>query len=161
QDIRSWFRRSISSDFAVRCASLEHIDPLNFSMPPMPRELGEQLRRLEGVAEVRQSSGVVSYAEGHWFIIIARTFAADRPLSLALQRGDEATVLAGLLQGQVVLGTYLAQQTGLSVGDEITLSTRLGSQRLRIAGITKEYAALGMALFIDWATADHLFTLPG
>ena len=161
EDVRSWHQRIFRADFYVRAVSIDSVDTMNIAMPAMPLDIGEQLRQLDGVDHVGQITFTLSFVEGHGVIVMARSFAANVPLGLALEDGDEAEVLAGLQRGEVVIGTGLAQQTGLKAGNEITLNTRLGPQRVRIAGIAKEYTGLGMALYMGWATGERLLYLPG
>ncbi len=92
---------------------------------------------------------------------LARTFTADRPLPLDLQDGDETAVRRGLLAGEVVLGSGLAQRLGLHRGDVLKLTTIQGVRELRIAGTAVEYAGGGLALYLEWETARKLLDLPG
>jgi len=93
--------------------------------------------------------------------VLARTFAADRPLPLDLQEGDETTVRATLLAGEAVLGTGLAQRLGLHRGDVFKLTTPHGVREVHIAGTAVEYASGGLALYLEWEAARNLFDLPG
>jgi ABC-type lipoprotein release transport system permease subunit len=44
----------------------------------------------------------------------------------AVRTQDLRKVLRGLREGEVMLGTGLAEATGLGVGDQVTLATRQG-----------------------------------
>jgi putative ABC transport system permease protein len=70
-------------------------------------------------------------------------------------------VVGGLLRGEVVLATALAQQLGLGVGDEITLESRRGPVKLRVAGTATEYVVGGMALNMDLSAAHELLGVEG
>ncbi len=94
-------------------------------------------------------------------LVLARTFAADRSLPLDLQEGDEASVRRGLLAGEAVLGTGLAQRLGLHQGGVLKLTTVQGVREVRIAGTAVEYASGGLALYLEWETARRLLDVPG
>jgi putative ABC transport system permease protein len=83
-----------------------------------------------------------------------------RPL-YAVAEGDPAAVRDALLRGAAAPGTALLRRLGLKVGDELTLQTRHGPERLPIAGTVTEYTGGGLALYIDWQHAQQLFELRG
>jgi putative ABC transport system permease protein len=82
-------------------------------------------------------------------------------LPLDLREGEAAAVLQGLLRGEVVLGTAVAQRFGLRPGDSLTLDTIDGPKQLRVAGTVAEYAVGGSAMYMEWSTARDLLGLPG
>lgn len=94
-------------------------------------------------------------------LVLARTFAANPPLPLDLQTGDEGRVRAGLLAGEAVLGSGLAQRLGLHEGDVFKLTTPHGVREIHIAGTAVEYASGGLALYLEWETARKLLDVPG
>src|SRR5262249_52768427 len=67
----------------------------------------------------------------------------------------------GLVNGEVVLGPALAHRLGLHAGDTIAFETRQGTQPLRIVGVTSEYTGGGMAVYLEWHTAQRLLDLKG
>jgi putative ABC transport system permease protein len=50
---------------------------------------------------------------------------------------------------------------GLGAGDTITVETRSGPRKLRIAGTATEYTGGGMALYLEWEQARKLFRQQG
>src|SRR5262249_28539602 len=94
--------------------------------------------------------------EGRRVLVLPRTFAADRPFPLKLKEGRPEAVVSGLLRGEIVLAPPLARQLGRGVGDEITLESRRGPVKLRVAGTATEYVGGGMALTMDVSTAREL-----
>ena len=63
----------------VPLLSMDSVDTMNIAMPAMPLDIGEQLRRLDGVDHVGQITFTNSQAEGHWIIVMARSFTANLP----------------------------------------------------------------------------------
>jgi putative ABC transport system permease protein len=66
-----------------------------------------------------------------------------------------------LADGEVVLGTALAQRLGVGIGADVLLQTGLGPRALRVAGTANEYTIDGMALYMEWHVARRLFQVEG
>ncbi len=157
--IHDWWERVATIDFYIRGAWPDM--SVHIKTAALPEALAEEIGVLDGVEQVGKFSFVTARAGGRPVVILAFTVSADRPPSLALAEGEPLAVQRGLLQGEVVLGTALAQRLGLRVGDEVTLQTRHGPQALRIAGTASEYTGGGMALYMDWDAAKRSFDLGG
>jgi putative ABC transport system permease protein len=156
-DLQRWYRQTIVADFLIRGAMPDS----SFTLAPaLPEALAEEIRRC-GVASVDCISFLPGEVEGQQVLVLARTFAADRPLPLDLHEGDETSVRRGLSAGEVVLGTGLAQRLGVHRGNVLKLTTTQGVRKLRVAGTAVEYAGGGLALYLEWETARKLLDLPG
>ncbi|MGH7174242.1 MAG: FtsX-like permease family protein, partial [Gemmataceae bacterium] len=157
RDLQHWYRQTIVADFLVRGAMPDS----SFTLAPaLPETLAAEIRQC-GEAAVDFISFLPAEVEERQVLVLARTFAADRPLPLDLQEGDEISVRRGLQAGEVVLGTGLAQRLGLHRGDAVKLTTMQGVRELRVAGTAVEYAGGGLALYLEWQTARKLLDLPG
>ena len=80
---------------------------------------------------------------------------------LRLADGVDAEVRRGLRRGEVVLGTTLAQRTGLERGEQISIETRDGPRSFTIAGMARDYGAGGMIALLEWDYAKPLFNMEG
>jgi putative ABC transport system permease protein len=158
RSVHVWYERTIVADFLIRGTMP---DTGSMATAAMPEAYAEQLRGLDGVKRLEKVNFILSSAEGRRVIVLARSFEADAPLGLDLVEGDAAEVRRGLLSGEVVLGTVLAQQLGLHRGDTLTVPSRRGPQALRIAGTATEYTVGGMTLTLDWKVARPLFDVEG
>jgi putative ABC transport system permease protein len=69
--------------------------------------------------------------------------------------------LKKLLAGEVVIGTGLANQLGLRIGQALVLESVAGPVELRIAGIANEYASGGEVVYLEWSKAGALLKIPG
>ena len=157
-DTGDWYRRTVVGDYFVR-GVMPDIGTVRAAA--LPSGLGAEIAALPGVDRVDTMRFLAGEAEGRQATIITRSFASDRPLPLDLQTGDPDQVLRGLLAGEVVLGTGLARATGLGVGDQVSLATREGPRKVRVAGTATEYSTGGMALYLDWAQAASLLDVQG
>lgn len=158
RDISDWTERTIVSDFLIRSVVP---DTGILMAASMPEELAAQFQSLGGVERVDKLNFVPARVSGQRVLLIARDWPADRPVGLDLAEGDPDEVLRGLLSGEAVLGTSLAHRLGLHRGDTITLETRMGPKRLRIAGTSTEYTAGGASLYVDRETVRKLMKLNG
>lgn len=152
-DIDHWYRDTIPADFIVR-GSMPDSGTLWAS--PLAPGVGDDLKKLDGVAEIGRINFVPIRAHGQMAILLARDYPAGRGLALAVVDGSEADLRAGLARGEVVIGTALAHRTGLKVGDEIALETAKGESRRRVAGVVKEYTVGGLALYVTWEVGSEL-----
>jgi len=157
--IRDWFKRIIATDFYVRAA---WPDPtVAITTAPIPESLAGEIARLDGVDHIGKFNFILTRAHGRSVVILAFSASADRPLALLLAEGEARDVHQRFLQGEVVLGTALAQRLELKPGDSLNLETREGIRQLRIAGTAVEYTGGGMALYLDWNAAKKYFDLQG
>jgi putative ABC transport system permease protein len=69
--------------------------------------------------------------------------------------------MQGIRQGQVVLGSVLAERAQLNVGDEIELETNEGKVKVPIVGVTNEYLAGGLTLYMQTDQAKRLLSVDG
>jgi putative ABC transport system permease protein len=157
-DLRSWYRRSIPADFLVRAAMP---DSALLLASPLPESLGGELGTLEGVERVDRIAFVPARVNGRSVLVLARTFAPDRPPPLDLRGEDPDHVLAGVRAGGAVLDAGLARSLGVGSGATVTVETARGERPIRVAGTANEYAAGGDALYLDWEEARTLVPLPG
>jgi putative ABC transport system permease protein len=157
--MHAWFDRIVQTDFYIRGSWPDAT--LNITTAAVPEELAGEVRGLDGVEHVGQLNFVMARAGGRQVAVLAYSFAPDRPVPLALADGDALAVRQGLVHGEVVLGTVLAQRLGLRVGDTLTMQTRHGPRPLRVAGTASEYTGGGMAVYMDWQAARDLFEFHG
>jgi putative ABC transport system permease protein len=152
-DLRDWYSRTIVADFLVRASMPDTTFTLAGSLPD---NLAGELEAIPGVAGVDRIAFLPAQAEGREVLVLARTFRPDGPLPLDLREGEAGGVLRGLLRGEVVLGSALAEQLGLHRGDTFTLLTPHGPAALTVAGTAMEFAAQGSALYLEWQAAGRL-----
>lgn len=158
QDVERWLHTSYGEDFFVFAMLPDIGTGLGGEVPP---ELGDELQQLDGISRIHTLRFVTGEAAGHGVIAIVHGLADGAPLPLNLSQGEPAEVLAKLYQGEVVIGTQLAQRTGLLPGDQIEVQGQAGPQALRIAGIANEYYVGGVTLHLERAVAQRLLGVAG
>ena len=158
EDIRTWQAKTFKGDFIIRSMTP---DLATGKMPPMPESLGGELRAINGVANVDSISLRRCFharersrsSDKQPVTVFIRDFTDQGSLPLALQEGDPAEVRQRLAAGEVVLGSVLANRTHTKVGDEITLDTDKGPQRLRVAGTATAYMQGGRVIYMEGQAA--------
>src|SRR5205823_1436411 len=121
RDIYSWYEQNLRFDFIVR--GIMPDTTLVTTSVPLPEELADEIARLDGVEHVDKVSFVIArVGEGAGRQVVALPFTIDpkRRLPFVLASGDSARAADKLLQGEVILGTPLAQRLSLGVGDVLT-----------------------------------------
>jgi hypothetical protein len=108
-DLKKWYGNAIVADFFVRGSAPD----TSFLMTsPVPEKLEIELAALSGVERVDKTIFLPADVEGRSVLVLAQTFAPDRPLTLDLREGNPADVREGLARGDAVIATKLAQQMG-------------------------------------------------
>jgi putative ABC transport system permease protein len=158
-DIYEWCDSIFAFDFMVRGVMPDTTTLITTAA--LPEDLEQQLAGMDGVARADKISFVSAKAEGRQIVVLPFTVDDQRVLPFKLVAGQPDAVTHGLQRGDVVLATTLAQRLDKQVGDEVTLETRHGPRRLRIAGTVKEYTLGGMCLYLEWKTGQELFDIQG
>src|SRR5262249_1936734 len=100
-------------------------------------------------------------AAGHDCLLTCRDFGVYDKLPLALMSGEPQHVLKQLLAGEVVVGSVLAQHAKLSEGSMVELVVDKDKHTFRVAGVCNEYSLGGLTAYLDGATAQKVFNIPG
>ena len=146
-DLGRWCRRTIVADFLVYGS----VPDTGFLLTTaLPDQVSTDLAGVQGVESVERIAFLPARGEGQSVLVLARTFPTTGSIPLDLREGDVGSVRRGLGRGGVVLGTGLAARLGRHVGDTFTLATTHGPQALPVVGTATEYAACGLALYLEW-----------
>jgi putative ABC transport system permease protein len=158
RDIQRWYRQALVGDFFVQAMMPDMNDARSANIPDA---VGEEIRKIPGIANLDTSRFLRARAAGLDVVVIAEQYTAAEPGSFDLRAGDPQTLRSRLFAGEVVIGTVLARKTGLGLGDRLPLETRRGTKLLRIAGLTNEYLVGGLAVYMHRSLAERLFDLKG
>jgi len=157
-DVRTWFDKTMNGDFFVRATSAEMSSG---SAMQMPESFGNDIRRIEGVKNVDSHRFISLKADNQQVLLCIRGFTDKSSLPLVLKEGTMDDVRRGLSQGDVVIGTVLANRIGKKVGDEINLETPKGAKKVRIVGIATVYYMGGMVAYMEGRQAKELMGIEG
>ena len=158
EDTRNWYERILAGDFYIRAMMP---DMTGVESANVPDEMAVELRKVAGIDQIDSVKFLQADAAGQQVMVIVRDFQREQKLHIDLRGADPDKVLDELFEGGVIVGTVLAQKTGLGEGDEIPIETRLGTRRMRIAALSNEYLVGGLAIYMETRVAKRLFNVDG
>ena len=158
QDIRDWQRQTFVGDFFVRAM---FSDLATGQAAEMPDSLGRELAAIEGVTEVGSVRFVSATVADQPVVAVLRDFASQQELPLDLKGADSEEIRLRLAGGEVVVGSVLAKQAEVRVGDFLSLQTRDGVKQLCVAATTTEYLVGGLVVHMDRSLGQRLFAVEG
>lgn len=157
-DVRNWLRVTMPGDFFVR-ASIT--DTATGQATTIPDSLGNAIRQIDGVKTVDSLTLAEAHIGDQSVKVALREFPENGPLPLDLKSGDPKSVRRQLFDGEIVVGTTLAQRLGANVGDQVTLKTRDGDRLVRVAGTVTEYLVGGLVVHMERQTGKRLLGVDG
>jgi len=153
-EVRKWYKQTIVGDFYVRAM----MPDASTATQTVPAEIGDQIHKIPGVTDVDSIQYVTNVqAADHAIVIVARGFNDPSDLALDLYQCDPAKVRQGLMAGEVVVGTVLAQRAGVGIGDTI----KLGEKEFRVAGLVIDYLVGGWIVYMQRAELERAFDIQG
>jgi putative ABC transport system permease protein len=158
RDVQSWYRRSIVGDFFVRAAMP---DMSSGHAADMPDDFPSKVESIDGVELVDTLRFVSARAGENSVIVVVRKFNSQTHDFFDLIEGEEGAVTDGIRRGEVVLGSVLSERMGLHRGDRIELETNEGKSTLNIIGVTNEYLAGGLTVYMEAQKAKQLLSVEG
>lgn len=158
RDVQGWYRRTIVGDFFIRAAMP---DMSSGHAADMPDGFVDQVRHVEGVDLVDTIRFVSARSGESSVIVVVREFTSDKQDYFDLIRGNEPEVMQGIRSGKVVIGSVLSERSQLTEGNSIELETNEGKTRLEIVGVTNEYLAGGLTVYMAADQAKRLLSVEG
>jgi putative ABC transport system permease protein len=158
RDVQSWYQRTIVGDFFIRAAMP---DMSSGHAADMPDGFVQRVEEVAGVKLVDTLRFVSARAGDSSVIVVVRKFNSKTQDFFDLVRGTEAEAMQGIHEGRVVLGSVLSERMQLGPGDSIELETNQGKTKLEIAGVTNEYLAGGLTLYMEAEQAKKLLNVDG
>lgn len=158
RNVEQWYRQAIVGDFFVRAMMP---DMATGQAADMPEGLDREIKAIPGVERLDTVRMVQATSEGNSVIVVVREFTSNEQVYFDLVDGDDDEVMRGIVKGEVVLGSVLAQRTGLGRGDIIPLETREGIKELKIVGTTNDYMGGGLTIYMHRKVAKELLDIEG
>jgi putative ABC transport system permease protein len=119
------------------------------------------LRAIPGVENVDTLRSVDARVKDVPVKVVVREYARQASLPLHLQEGRPDDVRRRLLDGEVVIGSALANRTGTRLGEEIAMETSEGTRNFRVAGLTTEYIVGGLIVHMERSAGKRLLGIEG
>jgi len=158
RDVQSWYKNSLLGDFFVRAAMPSMATGQSADMP---EGLMEEFKAIPEVESVESLRFVNSRSGDFAVVIVAREFKSSTRKFFDLRSGDPASVIAGIQNGDVVIGSVLSERAKLNVNDKVELNTQEGLKQFRIAGVANDYIAAGLTVYMNREQAERLLNIQG
>jgi putative ABC transport system permease protein len=159
QDVKNWYHKAIVADFFVRAMAPEMATGLAADLPD---ELDPQIRQVPGIKSIEAVRFVSAKAAGQTVVLFVRDFSNKHELEFDIENDDLDAIRERLHQGEVVIGSVLAQQANLKAGDDISLDMGGESQQqFRVAAVANDYQAGGLTIYIERDVAKKLLGIQG
>ncbi len=157
-DVCSWYKKAIVADFYVRA---EAPSMATGQAADLPDSVGSDIRKVSGINTIDALRFRHIEAEGERANIIARDHSSPEPPALDIMDGDLNKLRQNFLDGEVALGSVLAERAKLKVGDSITLESENGPQKFPIAAIVNDYQGGGLTIHMEREVARKRLGLEG
>ncbi|HEV3136640.1 MAG TPA: FtsX-like permease family protein, partial [Pirellulales bacterium] len=157
-DVRTWYDRTVPADFLIRAMMP---DMSGQDAVTLPDSIDDEIASLEEVEKTEAVRLLRVEAAGQEAMMVAREFRLYDYLPLDLIPKESGEIRERVLAGEAVIGSVLAERTGVHVGDmlRVTLGTQIHS--FRVAGVATEYSFGGSVVFVDRGVAQRLFHIEG
>jgi putative ABC transport system permease protein len=157
-DVRHWYEQTITADFFLRATMP---DMSGQDAASMSESLKDEIAAMDGVEKIDTISLLRIEAVGQDAILAARDFRIYDKAPLNIIGGGADGILDHLREGEVVVGSTLAEKIGVRAGDTLKVTQGDQSRSFRVAGVATEYTFGGSVVWIDRAVAEKLFNIQG
>lgn len=157
-DVRSWYRKTIVADFFVRAMAPDMATGLAADLPD---DIGKELQAIPGIESIEAIRLVRAKVGDEQIVLAARDFSPHMIDTFDYVAGDPAKTLDEVHDGEVVVGSVLAQRLSLKVGDKVSLGVGDAAQEFTVAAIVNDYQAGGLILHLDRQVAQRVLGIQG
>ena len=154
RNIEGWYSRAVKGDFFIRAAMP---DMNTGKAAEMPDGLMEKVAAMPGVELVDSLRFAPVRSNENSLVVVVRKFNSKSQEYFDLVEGNEVEVMAGIHRGEVVIGSVLSRRLNIHVGDSLPLE----GATVRVVGVTNEYVAGGLTLYLEASFAKKLLDVDG
>ncbi len=157
-NVKNWYTKTIVADFFVRAMAPDMASGLAADLPDT---IGAQIEKVPGIQNLDALRFVSVKAAGQRAILVAREHSSEDSPDLDVLSGDLGKLREQLHGGEVAVGSVLAQQAKIKVGDNIALETDQGKKEFRVAALVNDYQAGGLTIHIERDVARRELGIDG
>lgn len=158
QDVKNWYQKTLIADFFIRATMPDMATGLAADLPD---GIDKEVLAVDGVEGIDAIRMISAKAADQNIILVVRSFNDSSLQQFDVVYGDEATIGERLGEGEVAVGSVLAQRTNLKLGDDLPLETEDGVKPYRIGAIVNDYQAGGLTAYMDRAVAEKQLDVGG
>ncbi len=150
--VKNWYRKTVQGDFFIWIGDAPGSKDAR-DAKKLPEQMATDIHSVPHVTGIDTLSVVNVTAHDQFPTVIVRDFPSEDYVNFDTLEADSATLKGRLEQGEVVVGSVLAQRAGLATGDDIVLNDK---HSVRIAAVTNDYRYAGLVVYMHRQTADRL-----
>jgi len=152
-DVRGWYRRSMSGDYFLQRIGgpSPSTDLLTTSEPT------RELREMPGISRVETIHFRQATAADEPVTCVSREFSPAFAMPWQMPLDEEKNLRRALENSQLVVSSVLAKRLSLRQGDNVRLEISGRSHSLTVAAIVNDYTLGGQVVFLDRAAAERFF----
>ena len=158
QDVKNWYQKTIVADFFVRAMAPDMATGLSADLPD---ELDKKIRGVPGITNIETVRFVSAKVGDQPIVTICRDFGNSEVDEFDLDPTELVDVRNRLSEGDVVMGSVLAQRTKLKAGDTVSLETDKGNKDFKIAAVVDDYQAGGLTVYLKRNIAERELGIAG
>jgi putative ABC transport system permease protein len=151
-DVRDWYRRSLSGDVFVT-------DPAAADDTAAARDIAGKIAGHPQVARVVEMRLLPARANGLPAMCIVRDFLPQVALPWSVAPGAEADLRRRLKSGAAAVSSVMARKLGLEVGDELRLEVQGRVLAVPICALVNDYLMGGLVAYLDREAAAGMVSL--
>ncbi len=157
-DVRTWYERTVPADFLIRAMMP---DMTGQDAVSLPDSIDDEIAAIDDVEKVEAVRLLHVEAAGQDAMMVAREFRLYDHLPLDLFGGESDAIRDRVIEGEVVVGSVLAERSGIHTGDTLRVTFGTETQSFRVAGVATEYAFGGSVVYVERGVAQRLFHIEG
>ena len=157
-DVHTWYERTVTADFLLRPMMPDMSGQEGASMP---ESLRGELTKLDEVEKVDPVRLLRIEAGGQDAMLMTRDFSLYDEAPLDIIAGDPVQVGRELRDGKIVVGSVLAEKTGVHPGDSLKVTLGTETHEFLVVAIATEYSFGGSIATIDRNVAQRIFHIEG
>ncbi|REK19513.1 MAG: hypothetical protein DWQ37_00070 [Planctomycetota bacterium] len=154
-DVRGWYRRSLSGDVFLTDPAAADETAASQERP----DIKAQVLARPDVASVVETRLITSRVSGMPAVCVVRDFVPEVALPWDLTEDEERQLRAKLDAGEIVVSNVLARKLGIEVDDEVQLEIQGHSSAHRVAAIVNDYLLGGRVAYLGLAAAEKIVQL--
>lgn len=158
ENVRTWYRQTMVGDFFIRASEP---DIATGAAADLPMEAQQAVEAIPGIQSVSGLSMETVRSDDGSVLIVSRDFRQAALGMFEVGSGERDAVIKALTQGQVVVGSVLAQRRGIKPGGTLQLETSSGPTNFDVVAVVNDYLGGGLTVYMDAPVARLAFGVEG
>ena len=157
-NVRRWYQQAMVGDFFVRATMP---DMATGAAADLPLDAEQAIAKIPGIEKVTGIAMEKARSDDDTVLVISREFRTSTMGLFEVTGESREKVIQGLSQGQVVIGSVLAQRKNIQPGGTLRLETASGPTNFDVISVVNDYLAGGLTVYMDAPVAKLALGMEG